>query len=268
MLATQLNPKSGAVEIAVVGKYISLKDSYKSIYEALTHAGIANQAGVNIRRVESEDIEKQGAERLLAGVQGVLVPGGFGDRGIEGKIAAVQYARSRGVPFFGICLGMQCAVIEFARNVCGLPRANSTEFEPQTPFPVVDQMEDQKRQTAKGGTMRLGLFPCALGEGTKARAAYGAAEVQERHRHRYEFNNRYREKMEEQGMVFAGINPAARLVEVLELAKHPWFVACQFHPEFQSTPLKAHPLFQQFIGAALAFRKAANPEPRTLNPEP
>jgi len=257
MLAAQLNPESGTVEIAVVGKYMSLKDAYKSIYEALTHAGIARHVGVQIRRVESEDIEKQGCEPLLKGVQGILVPGGFGDRGIEGKIAAVQYARTRNVPFLGICLGMQCAVIEFARNVCGLGGANSTEFEPQTPHPVVDQMEDQKRQTAKGGTMRLGLFPCALGEATKSRVAYGLAEVAERHRHRYEFNNRYREKMEARGMVFAGINPASRLVEVIELAEHPWFVACQFHPEFQSAPLKAHPLFRDFIKAAMAFRKPA-----------
>ena len=254
MLAAQLNPESGTVEIAVVGKYVSLKDAYKSIYEALTHAGIAHHVGVHIRQVESEDIEKQGCEPLLKGVQGILVPGGFGDRGIEGKIAAVQYARIRGVPFLGICLGMQCAVIEFARNVCGLDRANSTEFEPQTPHPVVDQMEDQKRQTAKGGTMRLGLFPCVLVEATKARAAYGAAEVAERHRHRYEFNNRYREKMEARGMVFSGINPASRLIEVVELADHPWFVACQFHPEFQSSPLHSHSLFRDFIKAAMIHR--------------
>jgi len=258
MLAVQLNPESGTVEIAVVGKYVSLKDAYKSIYEALTHAGIAHHVVVHIRQVESEDIEKRGCEPLLKGVHGILVPGGFGDRGIEGKIAAVQYARVHGIPFLGICLGMQCAVIEFARNVCGLERANSTEFEPQTSHPVVDQMEDQKRQTAKGGTMRLGLFPCALGEATKARAAYGSAEVAERHRHRYEFNNRYREKMEAWGMVFAGINPVSRLVEVIELVDHPWFVACQFHPEFQSSPLKAHPLFIRFIGAAMAFREPAD----------
>ncbi len=254
MLAAQLKPESGTLEIAVVGKYMSLKDAYKSIYEALTHAGIARQIGVHIRQVESEDIEKQGCDLLLDGIHGILVPGGFGDRGIEGKIAAVQYARIHNVPFLGICLGMQCAVIEFARNVCGLDGANSTEFEPQTPHPVVDQMEDQKHQTDKGGTMRLGLFPCALSANTKTRTAYGLAEVAERHRHRYEFNNRYREKMEARGMVFAGINPASGLVEVIELAGHPWFVACQFHPEFQSGPLKAHPLFNQFISAAMVFR--------------
>ena len=254
MLAAQLKPQSGTVEIAVVGKYMSLKDAYKSIYEALTHAGIAHQVGVHIRRVESEDIEKQGCNSLLAGVHGILVPGGFGDRGIEGKIAAVQYARMHNVPFLGICLGMQCAVIEFARNVCGLAGANSTEFEPQALHPVIDQMEEQKHQTAKGGTMRLGLFPCALGPNTKTSVAYGLAEVAERHRHRYEFNNRYREKMEAHGMVFAGINPASGLIEVIELADHPWFVACQFHPEFQSGPLNAHPLFNRFIGATMVLR--------------
>lgn len=257
MLAAQLNPESGVAEIALVGKYVSLKDAYKSVCEALTHAGIAHRVEVRIRRVESEDIEKQGCEPFLQGVHGILVPGGFGDRGIEGKIAAAQYARTRGVPFLGICLGMQCAVIEFARNVCGLDRANSTEFDPDTPHPVVDLMEEQKRQAAKGGTMRLGLFPCAIGEATKARAAYGAAEVGERHRHRYEFNNRYREQMETRGMVFAGVNPSSGLVEAVELAGHPWFVACQFHPEFQSSPLKAHPLFSSFVGAAMAFRAPA-----------
>ncbi len=257
MLAAQLNPESGVAEIALVGKYVSLKDAYKSVCEALTHAGIAHRVEVRIRRVESEDIEKQGCEPFLQGVHGILVPGGFGDRGIEGKIAAAQYARTRGVPFLGICLGMQCAVIEFARNVCGLDRANSTEFDPDTPHPVVDVMEEQKRHAAKGGTMRLGLFPCAIGEATKARAAYGAAEVGERHRHRYEFNNRYREQMEARGMVFSGVNPSSGLVEAVELAGHPWFVACQFHPEFQSSPLKAHPLFSSFVGAAMAFRAPA-----------
>ncbi len=269
MLAAQLSPERGEVEIAVVGKYVSLKDAYKSIVEALTHAAIARKVDLRIRRVESEDIEKQGSEALLAGVHGVLVPGGFGDRGIEGKIAAVRSARARRVPFLGICLGMQCAVIEFARNVCGLERANSTEFDPQTPHPVVDLMEEQKRLSAKGGTMRLGSFPCALAEDTKARAAYGAAEVAERHRHRYEFNGLYRDRMEARGLVFSGINPASRLVEMVELADHPWFVACQFHPEFQSAPLKAHPLFSGFIGAALAFRDAAGaptPEPLPRRP--
>lgn len=254
MLAAHLKPQVGTVEIAVVGKYVSLKDAYKSIYEALVHAGIAHGINVKIRRVESEDIERQGCEPLLDGVHGILVPGGFGDRGIEGKIATVQYARIHRVPFLGICLGMQCAVIEFARNVCGLAQANSTEFEPQTPHPIVDLMEDQKRLMAKGGTMRLGSFPCALAETSRARTAYGTAEVSERHRHRYEFNSRYHEKMEARGMVFAGINPASRLVEVVELSDHPWFIACQFHPEFQSAPLRAHPLFRGLIGAAMAFR--------------
>ncbi len=251
MLRKLRDPRHGTVEIAVVGKYISLRDAYKSIYEALTHGGIANEVGVKIRMVESEDVERQGAATLLDGVAGVLVPGGFGDRGIEGKIAAIRHARENDIPFFGICLGMQCAVMEFARNVCGLDGANSTEFRADTPHPVIDLMTEQKTVTDKGGTMRLGAWECRVQDGTRARACYGEERVSERHRHRYEFNNAYREACEARGMVLSGLSADGRLVEMIELAEHPWFVACQFHPEFQSTPLRAHPLFAAFVKAAL-----------------
>lgn len=251
MLKRFIHPKMGEVEIGVIGKYISLQDAYKSIYEALTHGGIANDVKVKIRMVEAEDIEQKGAKKLLAGVAGVLVPGGFGDRGSEGKIEAVQYARVNGLPFLGICLGMHCAVIEFARNVCHLNRANSIEFDEHTRHPVIDYMEDQKNITAKGGTMRLGAYPCALVNRTKAKSAYGENTIMERHRHRLEFNNKYREQMEVNGMVFSGLSPDNTLVEIIELKNHPWFLACQFHPEFQSTPLKSHPLFREFIKASM-----------------
>jgi CTP synthase len=251
MVRTLIAPRAGEVEIAVVGKYISLRDSYKSIYEALTHGGISSDVRVRIKMVESEDIEEKGCEALLGGVAGILVPGGFGDRGIEGKIKAVQYARENSIPFFGICLGMQCAVIEFARNVCGLQGANSSEFKKHLKHPVIDLMEEQKKIKGLGGTMRLGAFPCELQDGTKARAAYGRARIEERHRHRYEFNNAFREIVETKGMILSGQSPDGDLVEIIELRNHPWFVACQFHPEFQSTPLEAHPLFQDFVAAAV-----------------
>ncbi len=254
MVDTYINPERGEVEIAVVGKYISLQDSYKSIYEALTHGGIANDVKVTFRAVESEEVEARGAEELLAGVSGILVPGGFGDRGIEGKIQAVKYAREKSIPFFGICLGMQCAVMEFARNVCGYEGANSTEFDPETKYPVINLMEEQKSVTDMGGTMRLGAYPCVLMDGTKARTAYGADEIAERHRHRYEFNNAFRKDLTDKGLVISGVYRERDLVESVELADHPWFVACQFHPEFQSTPLKAHPLFQGFVGASVERR--------------
>lgn len=254
MVATYIEPKHGDVEIAVVGKYIGLQDSYKSIYEALTHGGIANNVKVKIRMVESEDIEDNGAEAMLGSVSGILVPGGFGDRGIEGKIASVKYARENNIPFFGICLGMQCAVMEFARNVCGLDGANSTEFNPNTGYPVIDLMEEQKKITDKGGTMRLGSYPCVLAPGTKAEAAYGKKDISERHRHRYEFNNSFKERLTSKGLIISGIYQEKDLVELVELGDHPWFVACQFHPEFQSTPLVAHPLFKGFVGASLKFR--------------
>ncbi len=248
------NPES-EVTIAVVGKYAEHKDAYKSIYEALDHAGIAHRAQVRILRLHSQAIERDGAERLLAGVNGVLVPGGFGDRGIEGKVEAIRFARTRNIPFFGICLGMQCAVVEFGRHVLGLDRANSTEFDKNNPHPVICLLDEQKTITDKGGTMRLGAQPCRLRSGTKAAAAYGCEEISERHRHRYEFNNAFREQFEAQGMTFSGTSPDGSLVEIVELNSHPWFVAVQFHPEFKSQPTRPHPLFAGFIGAAVAIKQ-------------
>jgi CTP synthase len=250
MVNTLIHPQKGEVEIAVVGKYITLQDSYKSIYEALTHGGIFNDVRVKVRQVESEEIEKSGAEALLAGVDGILVPGGFGDRGIDGKIEAVRYARENNIPYFGICLGMQCAVMEFARNVCGIEDAYSSEFR-DTKNPVIHLMESQRKIYKKGGTMRLGSYPCKLTEGTEAAAAYKAGKIDERHRHRYEFNNDYRDVMQKNGLVLSGLSPDGELVEIVEYPAHPWFVACQFHPEFQSTPMNPHPLFSNFIGAAM-----------------
>lgn len=254
MIKTLISPANGEVEIAVVGKYTDLQDSYKSIYEALTHGGIANDIKVNVRVIDSEELEKKGAAALLSGVAGVLVPGGFGERGIEGKIQAVEYARTGRIPFFGICLGMQCAVMEFARNVCGLEGANSIEFNPETAHPVIDLMEEQKKITNMGGTMRLGSWDCKVEEGTKAHEAYGKTAISERHRHRYEFNNNYMDKMKEKGLVIAGLSPESGLVEIVEIRDHPWFVACQFHPEFQSRPLHAHALFRDFIANAMKPR--------------
>ncbi len=256
MVDTLVNPREGEVEIAVVGKYITLQDSYKSIYESLTHGGIGNGVRVKIRQVESEEIEKQGVEKLLKGVSGVLVPGGFGDRGIEGKIAAVGYARENGIPFFGICLGMQCAVMDFARNVCGLEDANSSEFDENTAYPVIHLMESQRKIYKKGGTMRLGAYPCDLTDGTMTASCYGQTRIEERHRHRYEFNNEFRDAMREKGLVFSGLSPDGELVEIVEYPAHPWFVACQFHPEFLSRPMKPHPLFKNFIGASVKASKA------------
>jgi CTP synthase len=238
--------------VAVVGKYTHLRDAYKSIIEAITHGGTANAAKVRIRWVDSEEVEAKGADALLEGVHGVLVPGGFGDRGIEGKVEAIRWAREAMVPFFGICLGMQCATIEFARNVCGLEKANSSEFDPSTPHPVIDLLPEQRQQDLKGGTMRLGAYSCLLEPGSRARQAYGAAEVFERHRHRYEFNNSYRESFKKSGMRISGVHQARDLVEVLELPDHPWFVAVQYHPELRSRPARPHPLFRAFIQAALS----------------
>ena len=238
------------VRIGVVGKYIGLQDAYKSVYEAISHGGVANDCGVEIQRVDSEDIERDGAEKYLRGLGGVLVPGGFGERGIEGKIQAARYARENTVPYLGLCLGMQIATIEFARNVLKLPQAHSTEFDPGTPDPVIAMLDEQTRVTKKGGTMRLGAQPCQLVMGTKAARLYGAFVVNERHRHRYEFNNAYREKFEKADYVFSGFTPDGKLAEIIELAKHPFFIASQFHPEFHSKPHQPHPLFKGFIGAA------------------
>jgi len=247
------NPKA-EVSIAVVGKYVEHRDAYKSIYEALDHAGIAHQVQVRVERVHSEKVEQEGAERLLAGVDGILVPGGFGERGIEGKVEAVRFARERGIPFFGICLGMQCAVIEFARHAAGLNHAHSTEFHKDTPYPVVCLLDEQRTKTDKGGTMRLGAYPAVLQPNSLAAKAYGTLEISERHRHRYEFNNDYRQVLTQAGLAITGTSPDGKLVEIVELPNHPWFVAVQFHPEFKSQPTKAHPLFKAFIESALRIR--------------
>jgi CTP synthase len=247
------NPR-GQVEVALVGKYVQLGDAYKSVYEALSHGGFEASAKVRTRRVQAEDVTRDNVDSLLSGVHGLVVPGGFGSRGIEGKIEAIRWARERGVPFLGLCLGMQCATIEVARHVAGLEGAHSTEFDPDTPHPVIDLMPDQKG-LEKGGTMRLGSYRCALRAGTRSRAAYGDETILERHRHRYEFNNGYRERLEAAGLVLGGVNPERDLVEIVELRDHPFFVGVQFHPEFKSKPTRAHPLFREFIAAALRHQE-------------
>jgi CTP synthase len=238
--------------IGVVGKYIGLQDAYKSVYEAITHGGVGNDCGVEIVRVESEEIEKEGADKVLKGLGGILVPGGFGERGIEGKIQAAKYAREHKLPYLGLCLGMQIATIEFARHALKLDKAHSTEFDADTPHPVIAMLDAQKKITKKGGTMRLGAQPCQLAVGSKAAQFYGAFVINERHRHRYEFNNAYREKFQKAGFVCSGLSPDGKLVEVIELADHPFFIASQFHPEFLSKPHQPHPLFKGFIAAAHA----------------
>ena len=238
------------VHIALVGKYIEHQSSYESIYESLIHGGIANRVKVTVKRVESEDIEKEGADELLRGCTGILVPGGFGERGIDGKIETVRFAREKKIPFFGLCLGLHCAVIEFAINVCGLNEANSTEFDVNTPDPVISLLEEQRNITFKGGTMRLGAHPCKLKTGTTAYNAYNQELISERHRHRYEFNNDYKDVLERNGLVCSGVSPDRKLVEIVEIKDHPWFVAVQFHPEFKSKPTAPHPLFKEFINAS------------------
>ncbi len=250
MLNRVLNPRQ-EVSIGVVGKYISLSDAYKSIYESLDHAGISLESRVVVRRIDSEEVERDGADRTLGGLHGILVPGGFGYRGIPGKLAAIRYAREKKIPFFGICLGLQCAVIEFARNVLGMKDANTTEIDADTKDPVVCLLDDQFSITDMGGTMRLGSYPCKLTPDSLARKVYGSDEVRERHRHRYEFNNAYRQRFEEAGMRFSGTSPDGNLVEVVEIHDHPWFLAVQSHPEFQSKPTKSHPLFREFVRASL-----------------
>jgi CTP synthase len=240
------------VKIAVVGKYIDLQDAYKSVYESLTHAGAAHDCGIDMVLVDAEDIENEGADKYLRGVAGVVIPGGFGDRGVEGKIKAVRYSRESRTPFLGLCLGMQVATIEFARNVCGLEKANSTEFDSATPYPVISILEEQKEVTEKGASMRLGTWKTKIKEGTLAHHVYGKTEALERHRHRYEFNSKYRETLESKGLVISGTSPDGDLVELVELKDHPWFLACQYHPEFQSKPNAPHPLFKGFISASLA----------------
>ncbi|RKY47558.1 MAG: CTP synthase [Candidatus Neomarinimicrobiota bacterium] len=250
------NP-SDEVTICICGKYTQLRDAYKSIIESFTHAGVANDCRVNLKWVEAEDVEGfSDPEGILGDVDGLLVPGGFGERGIEGKIKAIKFVRERGIPFFGICLGLQCAVIEFARNVCGLKEANSTEFDEDTPNPVIDLMEEQKRIVEKGGTMRLGAYTAVLSKGTKTFELYGKRNISERHRHRYEVNNKYLDILTQNGLVVAGVNKELNLVEVIELRDHPWFIACQFHPEFKSRIGKPHPLFRGFVRAALEYKRA------------
>jgi CTP synthase len=244
------------VRIGVVGKYIEVRDAYKSLYEALTHGGIAHESAVDVVWLDAERLEREGVSGHVAGLDGILIPGGFGDRGIEGKIAAIRYAREHGVPFLGICLGMQCAVIEYARNVCGIEGATSGEFHPDAPHRVVDLLPEQRDVRQKGGTMRLGLYPIVLTEGSAAGRAYGRSLIRERHRHRYEVNDDYVSLLEKNGLRASGIWPEKDLVEIIELPDHPWFVAAQFHPEFRSRPWAPHPLFAAFIGAAVARQGA------------
>ncbi len=244
-------PGKGAVKIGVVGKYVHLRDAYKSLHESLVHAGLANDCKVDLEYIDSENVEKEGPDKLLSHLDAVLVPGGFGDRGTEGKIAAIGYARQNMIPFFGICLGMQLAVVEFARNVAGLAGANSTEFDRDTPHPVIDLLPEQRNLRNKGATMRLGAFACTLLPNSVAADAYGALDISERHRHRYEFANEYREQLAAAGLVLSGASPDKKLVEVVELQNHPYFLGCQFHPEFKSKPAAAHPLFARFVRAAL-----------------
>ena len=251
------------VTIGVVGKYIELQDAYKSVYESITHAGIANNCKINTVRIDAEELEKKNGLALLKGLDGILVPGGFGDRGTEGKIAAAKYARENNIPYYGLCLGLQIAVIEYCRNVLKLKGANSTEFDANAPHPVINMMEEQVKVIDKGATMRLGSYECAVTPGTLAAKAYKVASIRERHRHRFEVNNTYVGQLQRGGLVISGINPRRNLVEIVELKKHPWFLAVQFHPEFQSKPNKAHPLFAAFIAAALKnqkhVKKAAKP---------
>lgn len=243
------------INIAVVGKYAEHRDAYKSIYEAIDHAGMHLGARVRVTRLQSEQLETEGPERLLAGCDGILVPGGFGERGVEGKVQAIRWARERGLPFLGICLGMQCAAIEFGRNVVGLERCGSTEFDKDVQHPIICLLNEQKEVTHKGGTMRLGAMPCTLDLASKAASCYESGQVTERHRHRYEFNNIYRQQFEAHGMRFSGTSPDGKLVEILEIDSHPWFVGVQFHPEFKSKPTKAHPLFCGFVEAGVQRRR-------------
>jgi CTP synthase len=261
VVARVRNPRT-RVTVAMVGKYMALQDAYISVTEAIKHGGIANEAQVEIRRVDSEEIEKQGAAKLLEGVHGVVVPGGYGDRGVEGKILAIQHCRENRLPFLGLCLGMQCAVIEFARNVCGWTDANSAEFSADTTHPVLDLMPEQEGVTDKGATQRLGAYPMRIMPGTRARHVYGCARASERHRHRFEVNNKFRSELEDRGLVTAGMSPDGRLVEMIELPDHPFFIGSQFHPEFKSRPNRAHPLFREFVKCALAHSEQTEPARR------
>jgi CTP synthase len=273
-LAARIRSPKDRVEIGIVGKYVDLRESYKSLHEALVHGGLAHESQVALSYIDSERVEREGPEGLLGHLHGILVPGGFGVRGVEGKIQAIRYARENKVPYFGICFGMQLAVIEFARHVAGIPTATSEEFDQEAPDPVIYLMREwydyrrdaiihRDRETEKGGTMRLGAYPCVLKEGSLASQAYGSLEIMERHRHRYEFNNTYREGLKKAGLRISGTSPNGELVEIVEIQDHPWFLGCQFHPEFKSGPMRPHPLFRDYIGAALACKRGLEKE-RTL----
>jgi CTP synthase len=268
MVRRYTDPARGSVKIGVCGKYVHLKDAYKSLHESLVHGGMAHDVRVELEYIDSEQIEQLGAEPLLAHLDAILVPGGFGERGTEGKIEATKYARTHNVPFFGICLGMQLAVVEFARNICKLERANSTEFDKDSPYPVIDLMNDQRSTTQKGGTMRLGAYPCTLLPGSLAADAYGVLEISERHRHRYEFSNTFREQLAAAGLVLSGMSPDQRFVEMIELKNHPYFVGCQFHPEFKSRPMLPHPLFSRFVRAAVERRDGRGRTDKPLKAAP
>jgi CTP synthase len=256
-------PSRGSVKIGIVGKYTHLRDAYKSLHEALVHGGLINDCRVELEYIDSEQLEQQAPEVLLAQLDAILVPGGFGDRGTEGKIAAIGYARTSRIPFFGICLGMQLAVVEFARSVAGLAGANSSEFDKESPHPVIDLMPEQRGMRNKGATMRLGAYPCVIAPGSLAADAYGVTDITERHRHRYEFANDYRDQLTAAGLVLSGTSPDRRLVELVELRDHPFFIGCQFHPEFKSRPAAPHPLFARFVRAALERSTTrVKPEPR------
>ncbi len=265
-LAARIRHPKDRVEIGIVGKYVDLRESYKSLHEALVHGGLAHESQVALSYIDSERVEREGVEGLLGHLHGILVPGGFGVRGVEGKIQAIRYAREEAVPYFGICFGMQLAVVEFARHVAGIAGATSEEFDPAAAEPVIYLMREwydyrrdaiihRDRETEKGGTMRLGAYPCVLKEGSLAGQAYGVLEIMERHRHRYEFNNTYRERLQRAGLGISGTSPNGELVEIVELKDHPWFLGCQFHPEFKSGPMRAHPLFRDYIGAALDYKR-------------
>ncbi|MDR1685877.1 MAG: CTP synthase [Desulfovibrio sp.] len=267
-LVSTLDDLKGPITIGIVGKYVALKEAYKSLHEALIHGGIANEVEVVLKYINSEDVTPNTLEDILSSLDGILVPGGFGERGVEGKILTAKHAREKGIPFFGICLGLQCAVIEFARNVAGIDGADSEEFNPDAAHKVIYLMTEwydhhkkarvkRDKHSDKGGTMRLGAYPCTLGDGGIAFAAYGCRQISERHRHRYEVNNAYREALEKAGMSFSGLSPDGELVEMIELPGHPWFLGCQFHPEFKSNPMKPHPLFREFIRAAGRYGKRA-----------
>lgn len=261
------NPKR-RVKVGICGKYVTLKDAYKSIIEAFVHAGVESEAEVDLVWVSSEDIKQQGAERFMFDVDGLLIPGGFGERGVAGKIEAIRYARENKIPFLGICLGMQCAVIEFARNVCGLSDAHSYEFYKELKHPVIHLMADQEGVTELGGTMRLGAYPCIITDSTKASEAYGKSEISERHRHRFEFNNAYREMLTKEGLILSGLSPDGRLVEMVEMPDHPWFVGVQFHPELKSRPTRPHPLFRDFVRAAVIYNQEKVKKPsRSVEPD-